>query len=70
MMKNRRSKSLKDSTPNPDSRDMKTTANDNFINISFKYFRCYKDFKRLGRIFNTAHDFNYGFRQYFNAKST
>ena len=39
MMKNRRSKSLKDSTPNPDSRDMKTTANDNFINISFKYFK-------------------------------
>lgn len=38
-MKNKRGNPLKSSSPNPDSKDMKTTANDNFINISFRYFK-------------------------------
>ncbi|MFW1798347.1 hypothetical protein ACG9Y4_22130 [Acinetobacter guillouiae] len=38
-MNNRRNRPLKSSSPNPDSKDMKTTANDNFINISFRYFK-------------------------------
>lgn len=38
-MGNKRNKPLKSSSPKPDSKDIKTTANDNFINISFRYFK-------------------------------